>query len=154
MIINVARIPLGGERIEGEEPAAILEMEKERLFRVEGPISYDLFTQKVGHELLVQGKLALPLAVECGRCTDFFSTILKVSSFLRAYAVPEGTETVDLTADIREDILVSLPVFSLCSSDCKGLCPTCGKNLNQGPCACKPKPGAGGTWSALDRLGL
>ena len=28
----------------------------------------------------------------------------------------------------------------LCSEDCKGLCAVCGKNLNEGPCDCKPEP--------------
>lgn len=154
MIIYVSRIPVGGEQITGEEDESILELEQDKLVRPEGPVSYDLHAEKVGHELLVRGRLAVPLSVECSRCADFFSTKLEVSSFLRAYAVPEGTETVDLTGDIREDILLNLPVSPLCSPGCKGLCPQCGKNLNQGPCSCKPKPDVGGTWSALDKLDL
>ncbi|MDP4133889.1 MAG: DUF177 domain-containing protein [Bacillota bacterium] len=33
-------------------------------------------------------------------------------------------------------ILTEIPLIALCSEDCKGLCPTCGKNLNEGPCSC------------------
>lgn len=36
-----------------------------------------------------------------------------------------------------EDINLQLPSKFLCSEDCKGLCPQCGKNLNDGPCGCK-----------------
>lgn len=154
MIINVSRIPVGGEQITGDEDEAILELGQEGLVRPAGPVHYDVHAEKAGHELIVRGRLAVPLSVECSRCADFFSTRLEVSSFLRAYSVPEGTEMVDLTGDIREDILLSLPVSPLCSPGCKGLCPQCGKNLNQGPCACKPKPDARGTWSALDKLEL
>ncbi|MFH0953036.1 MAG: DUF177 domain-containing protein [Verrucomicrobiota bacterium] len=154
MIINVSRISPDGERLIGEEPAEILELGEEKRLKVEGPVRFDLFAQKAGPELIVQGKLGLSLAVECSRCADFFSTTLEDSSFLRAYPVPEGTETVDLTGDIREDILLNLPVVSLCSPACKGLCPRCGKNLNEGPCSCRLGQGAKGTWSALDKLDL
>ncbi|HCR44310.1 MAG TPA: nucleic acid-binding protein [Ruminococcaceae bacterium] len=38
---------------------------------------------------------------------------------------------------IREDILLELPTKFLCRADCRGLCPRCGKNLNDGPCDCE-----------------
>lgn len=44
---------------------------------------------------------------------------------------------LDLDALMREDILLELPTKFLCRKDCKGLCPKCGKNLNDGPCSCK-----------------
>lgn len=43
---------------------------------------------------------------------------------------------LDLDELIRADILLELPSKYLCSEDCKGLCPVCGKNLNEGPCGC------------------
>lgn len=43
---------------------------------------------------------------------------------------------LDLDELIRADILLELPSKYLCSEDCKGLCPACGKNLNKGPCGC------------------
>jgi uncharacterized protein len=92
--------------------------------------------------------------VECSRCADFFSTTLTDLSFLRSYEVPEGTETLDLTEDIREDILVNLSAFPLCSNTCKGLCPQCGKKLNKGACSCKPATEHPNNWSALDKLKL
>ena len=42
----------------------------------------------------------------------------------------------DLDALLRDDILLDLPTKFLCTDDCKGLCPTCGKDLNDGPCQC------------------
>ncbi len=38
---------------------------------------------------------------------------------------------------ILSDILLELPLALVCSEDCKGFCPTCGKNLNSGPCSCE-----------------
>ena len=37
------------------------------------------------------------------------------------------------------DIVMSLPTKLLCKDNCKGLCPTCGKNLNDGDCGCRTK---------------
>jgi uncharacterized protein len=38
---------------------------------------------------------------------------------------------------LREQVLLSLPVRTLCKPDCKGLCPRCGKNRNLEPCSCE-----------------
>jgi uncharacterized protein len=44
---------------------------------------------------------------------------------------------LDLTEAIRQYIVTAMPMKSLCREDCAGLCPTCGKDLNQGKCGCK-----------------
>ena len=44
---------------------------------------------------------------------------------------------LELEPLITEDIVLALPTKILCKDDCKGLCLTCGKNLNNGPCSCK-----------------
>lgn len=49
----------------------------------------------------------------------------------------------DLTLEMDElaasDISLELPTKVLCSEECKGLCPKCGKNLNEGSCGCTTK---------------
>jgi uncharacterized protein len=45
---------------------------------------------------------------------------------------------LDLTELLRQNIAVAVPIKTLCSEECKGLCPRCGKDLNQGPCGCSP----------------
>lgn len=45
-------------------------------------------------------------------------------------------DTVDLAAVVREQLDLALPLQILCREDCKGLCPGCGFDLNQGECAC------------------
>ena len=44
---------------------------------------------------------------------------------------------LDLFQLTLEDVFLSLPSKLLCKEDCKGICPQCGKNLNEGPCDCK-----------------
>jgi len=52
---------------------------------------------------------------------------------------------------LREQVLLSLPVRTLCKPDCKGLCPRCGKNRNLEACACDEGP-ADPRWEALAGL--
>jgi uncharacterized protein len=52
---------------------------------------------------------------------------------------------------LREQVLLALPARSLCRTDCKGLCPRCGRNLNSESCTCDTAP-ADPRWSALSDL--
>ena len=82
----------------------------------------------------------------CDRCGEQ-CTVEQNMNFAHKLAqtlVDEGNddyiETPDFTIELDEvvisDILLSLPQKFLCSDDCKGLCPKCGKNLNLGDCGC------------------
>ncbi|MGA3129427.1 MAG: DUF177 domain-containing protein [Terracidiphilus sp.] len=52
---------------------------------------------------------------------------------------------------LREQVLLSLPVRTLCKPDCKGLCPHCGANRNLQPCSCEQGPNDP-RWEALTGL--
>jgi uncharacterized protein len=58
---------------------------------------------------------------------------------------------VDLEPLVRDAVLLGLPAAPLCEEGCQGLCPTCGADLNDGPCGCESSP-ADPRWSALDAL--
>jgi uncharacterized protein len=49
-------------------------------------------------------------------------------------AEPFDGKTIDLDPIVREQVLLALPVTVLCREDCKGLCPTCGQDLNERDC--------------------
>jgi uncharacterized protein len=57
---------------------------------------------------------------------------------------------LDLRPAIREQWLLNAPGFALCREDCKGLCPRCGENLNEGPCGCASAPDP--RWEALRQM--
>ena len=46
-------------------------------------------------------------------------------------------EMYDLTELVRDNLIASQPIQNLCKEDCLGLCPVCGKNLNDGECNCE-----------------
>ena len=153
MKILVARIPEEGSHYEGSDPGSIMEIENDPLIQAFGEVGYRLYAQRVSGELVVRGTLTAGVEMRCARCSEFFSTTVAVSDFLRAYPAPEGTDSVDITADLREEILLHIPGFAVCGAECRGVCPQCGANLNEGPCECKKDEGPG-PWSALDGLSL
>ncbi len=153
MKILVARIPEEGSDFEGDEPAAVLQADEEQFIRNPEDVHYRLNAQRVSDELIVRGELDVNLELQCARCSEFFSTSVGVSDFLRACPAPEGTDSVDLTEDLREEIILHIPAFPLCSEECRGVCPQCGANLNTGSCACEKNDGPS-AWSALDGLNL
>lgn len=64
--------------------------------------------------------------------------------------IPREATQLDLGDAIREALILAEPEYALCRDDCRGLCPDCGKDLNEGPCDCRPA--ADPRWAALDAL--
>ncbi len=48
-------------------------------------------------------------------------------------------QTIDLDPIVREQVLLALPMRVICRDDCKGLCPSCGQDLNVEKCRCEPR---------------
>ncbi len=153
MEILIARIPEEGSTYEGSDPASIIDIERDAVMAGFGDVFYRLYAQRVSGELIVRGELWATIDLRCARCSEIFSTTVGVSDFLRAYPAPEGTDSVDVTEDLREEILLHVPGYAVCVEGCKGVCPQCGANLNEQPCQCE-KGKRPGPWSALDGLDL
>ncbi len=51
----------------------------------------------------------------------------------------------------RDAVVEAMPAVMVCGDDCAGLCPSCGANLNEGPCGCAPAP-TDSRWAALAEL--
>ncbi len=94
--------------------------------------------------LLVQVKMKARVPSECVRCLEDFGMQLDVN-YTDLYAFNEKSLTemglivpengkIDLAPILREEMLISVPISPVCQPDCKGLCPTCGENLNLGLC--------------------
>lgn len=151
MKINVKRIPPDGETLSGTDPSSIMELEEPDT-RFEHDVKYELLAQIQGNALLVTGRLSTPATLRCSRCLQVFELTVNVDQFVFHQEL-QGEDFVDLTANMREDIILELPQRALCAEGCKGLCPHCGKDLNKGSCRCKPSEGDL-RWHALDNLKL
>ncbi len=64
------------------------------------------------------------------------------------YVVPEKTDVLDLSEAIREELILAVEAYVLCREDCKGLCPSCGTDLNTNSCDCRPPSDR--RWAALE----
>jgi uncharacterized protein len=67
-----------------------------------------------------------------------------------AVAIPPRAGELELADVIREALILAAPEFPLCREDCRGLCPRCGADLNDGPCGCRPEGDP--RWAALQGL--
>jgi uncharacterized protein len=71
----------------------------------------------------------------CCRCLEEYNIDFK-SNLALNYPIEKADQVIDLDPEIREEIIINYPVKPLCKADCLGLCPRCGKNLNEGGCNC------------------
>lgn len=105
---------------------------------------------RLGDGFSLSGKLKFSYMEVCSRCLNEFENTIETD--LKVEIVESLSEDVidddiveveidrnreiDITETIKQAIYLSLPMKPLCSKDCKGLCPICGKNLNDGDCDC------------------
>lgn len=120
-----------------------------------------------GRYILITGKVVGKVELECSRCLTLFEQEIEapfeaqcdIRTFhLLAEGLPvdEGEEVTAIfdanSADLwelsRQALIVHLPMRPLCREDCKGLCPSCGANLNETTCNCQPP--ADPRWAALE----
>ncbi len=134
MKINVDQIPPQGLTLEETIPPQRLELDAE-VVRSCGSIEIKAGVSKITNAVTVDLNLNAPLTFICIRCLNEFEVILKKNLKLN-YRVERTQHEIDLNPDIRQDIILDYPINPLCKPDCKGLCPRCGKNLNEGKCSC------------------
>lgn len=96
----------------------------------------------------VRGTLAVVVDLQCVRCLVPVERELAIELDERFQLPPideedigevypiEADHHIDLEPVLREAVIVSIPMRVLCRVSCAGLCPTCGQDLNEGPCDC------------------
>ncbi len=160
LFINLRHLEEDGLKLQGALPAAELDLDlRDDLVRAESPLQYDLEVQKLSAEILVQGRLRLPLQCLCVRCLKPFEFPLNLERWTQLLPltgeeqVSVVNECVDLTPFIREDILLGFPQHPLCGVGCRGLpAPVAGKPKKPGDAG--PLKGKASAWTALDKLKL
>lgn len=116
-------------------------------FVLDSPVSFRGAIENNTGIVSLLGEACFSATVVCSRCAEDFKKDFSVSvEHLLAnhlndedndeYIVVDNS-VIDLSELICEDIILSLPTRFLCREDCKGLCPKCGKNLNESKCDCK-----------------
>jgi uncharacterized protein len=122
---------------------------------------------QVIQDIRLNGTVRTSVEVGCARCLEPVVQDLNRSFDLlyRPLGSDAGKEEMSVTAAdaeigyyegeglqledaLREQVLLALPLRTLCREDCKGLCPQCGTNLNAGQCSCA-EPMQDPRWDAL-----
>jgi len=129
------------------------------------PLEVDLVARSVGDGVLVRGRIRAAVEQECRRCLSpviqrvddtvdmYFSEIGPDEEEIEGevYPMPVRGAELDLTEAVREQVLLRVPEFAVCREDCRGFCPQCGKNLNEGDCDCVPEAPPS-PWDALKQV--
>lgn len=118
LVVDVARLDPEGEELVGEVLCVDLD---EPFVKPFGGVRYRLTAQVVGTELLVRGHLEQDFDLVCSRCGKDFDDTIKVGDFLQSYEISENVSEVDLTADVRESIILALPTYPVCRESCPGI---------------------------------
>jgi len=120
------------------------------------PVRATLVVRLEGDRVTVAGRIDFQLELTCCRCTRRF--LIEVDKAFESIYLPdpetvsEGEELeleysdlevgfyrddrIDLSAVISEQIVLEIPMKPVCTESCKGLCPLCGIDLNEGECGC------------------
>ncbi|MFW5719207.1 MAG: YceD family protein [Halanaerobium sp.] len=109
-----------------------------REIEIKDPILLELEIFNTRESFVVEGKLRTELILSCSRCLQKYSSPVELDiseDVLKSEM--EDEEELYLDDIVKENIILSLPMKPLCSDDCKGICPQCGKNLNEGECDCE-----------------
>jgi uncharacterized protein len=170
MEILIEQIPEDGLVLEFEKSVNSFQVLTEMMangeceFKV--PIRTALRALRIGEIVEIEGDVASTVWLPCSRCLKPFETSLN-SHFSLTYMRPpaesewdDDSREIELNAEdlgmvyfqgdkinlidtIQEQVLMEFPFRVLCKPDCKGLCPSCGADLNENSCDCNPKPETG-----------
>jgi uncharacterized protein len=160
-LVHVSQLLKRGKRIQ-------LKLPPEPQYSVVGDVRVDVRVTRSGQNVLIRGSVRFTQQLECSRClkeirkmrTERIEALYVPATDLRAeLQLKEGDmdtlfydgDSIDLEQLVRDAIILSIPMSPHCRSDCKGLCPGCGRNLNEEECSCKERA-VDPRWKALGKL--
>ena len=166
-ILSLAEVSRGEARVDGEI------LPDDPLWEGSGvqlaePLRVELRAQSVGEWVLLRGRMHARLDLECRRCLAPVSAVVDDEVTLlyepleeeeegeldgEVYPLPARGDQLELGPALREELILRVPDYVVCSESCRGLCPSCGVNLNETTCECVPEAESS-PWSALKNLKL
>ena len=125
--------------------------------------SIEVTVSRFGRDIHVAGKGTGSLILRCSRCLEDYRQDIELE--LSAPFIPEEdagggededvygyeSDTIDLYPMVRDQVMMAMPIKPLCSEKCRGLCATCGADLNKGECGC-PRKAVDSRLAVLEKL--
>lgn len=143
--------PAAYQHLEGQADLSVLKAGPD-LYDFDAPLSWSADVSNTGGALLVTGEVRGTARTSCARCLKSveFPVVGEIEGYFLVDSNEEAPDEMEedefdvLPADhvidfeplIVAAVLLELPLIPLCDDDCKGLCPNCGADLNEGPCGC------------------
>ena len=148
MLLNVQRIiNAPGERIDFQFELDLSDVDFGGLYPAQDPVVVTGDVRNTAGMLLMSFIAGTTLKSVCDRCLKSFDDPRSVRC---DYVLAEEVENednddiivledgcVDVGDLARTAFILEMDTKTLCSEDCKGICPGCGVDLNQGSCTCK-----------------
>ncbi len=107
----------------------------EGLGQLAGPVDVELDLTYQSGRIGYKGRVRGQWELECVRCLAHpradYATRLEGT-------LEEGEAGKQALEEVRQAVILAAPTTYHCREDCKGLCHTCGADLNKGSCSCKP----------------
>ena len=151
MKVHLNQIPLEGLHVEGADSSKILDLKDPDIQPV-GDVTYSLDVGVSDGGLFATGDVGIDLELTCVSCLERFRRPVRVPDFACQVELT-GSETVDLTEPIREDILLALPPHPHCDWNgervCQGVFPRAKSETSD-----EPPADSRDAWGALDQLKL
>ena len=146
MLLNLSGVFAGSESLPFEYEMDLSDLEFSGCSSLKKPVKIKGAAKNRAGVVFIELTAESTISAPCDRCA---ADIERKESLPLTYVVVQETEgedtedfvvaedqKVDLDPLVRDDIVIRYPSKLLCSPDCKGLCPNCGKNLNEGDCNC------------------
>ncbi len=150
MKVHLNQIPPDGTlHFEGDIPSDVLELNPEDAVALT-PIHYSLDAGISGNGLFAVGSVRVRIRLRCVACLQDFETEVHLPDYAVQVEL-QGPELVDLTSEIREDILLLLPSHPRCDADGSRECPVAFQDAPGAPLSEDPDA-ASSAWNVLDQI--
>lgn len=155
MKLDVSHVPECGLEVDVELDAQGIDL-ADAGAALAGDLRLQGHVRKAGEEMVLEGTLRAPFNLVCSRCLKDFLRHFQFDVSATYVQPPEGRsakgaatdldedngimffdDEIDLLNGVHEDLVLNIPVKPLCKEDCRGLCPQCGADLNEGECTCR-----------------
>jgi uncharacterized protein len=149
MKINISKLSDGEHNYTFTTKPSELEIDERRFNK---PVYVEVTLEKSRRQIFLKANVYTVGRFQCDRCVEDFDLVLE-NSYRMYYVYSEEeskkyepdevmvitpeTNEIDISDDVRQMVLLSVPMKLLCYEECLGLCPRCGKNLNFEVCTCK-----------------
>jgi uncharacterized protein len=145
--INISNLSEGVHEYNFEESPSSIELDR----RFSKPVLVQVELEKRRRQLFLTGHAKTSGRFVCDRCLDEFESVVN-ANYRMTYVydasdagevdkdeltvIHMSTNEIRIDEDVREYILLAVPLKLLCKESCAGLCGTCGANLNHETCDC------------------